>query len=186
MFYQVNPHKLTFLTRSVNNKTMDTIWLFNIAMENDPFIDDFPIKTSIYSGFSMAMLNNQRVCSIAVQLCGSQGLSGEVPGLAIDGRPKRHGAQGKLPHLSRQSPSRRLDSMAYVEWSTNGKPLVFFSWENYMVDSIFHSHSYIHIHSCTIYHRNMPWTWYPLIHVSGNILLDGWKTLSSSDGPPIK
>ena len=31
-------------------------------MENDPFIDDVPIKTSIYSGFSMAMLNNQRVC----------------------------------------------------------------------------------------------------------------------------
>ena len=30
-------------------------------MENYPFIDDFPIKTSIYSGFSMAMLNNQRV-----------------------------------------------------------------------------------------------------------------------------
>ena len=39
-----------------------TIWLFNIAMENGPFIDDFPIKTSIYKGFSMAMLNNQRVC----------------------------------------------------------------------------------------------------------------------------
>ena len=33
-----------------------TIRLFNIAMENDPFIDDFPIKTIIYSGFSMAML----------------------------------------------------------------------------------------------------------------------------------
>ena len=32
-----------------------------IAMENSPFIDDFPIKTSIYKGFSMAMLNNQRV-----------------------------------------------------------------------------------------------------------------------------
>ena len=30
-------------------------------MENDPFVDDFPIKTSIYKGFSMAMLNNQRV-----------------------------------------------------------------------------------------------------------------------------
>jgi hypothetical protein len=30
-------------------------------MENGPFIDDFPIKTSIYKGFSMAMLNNQRV-----------------------------------------------------------------------------------------------------------------------------
>ena len=33
----------------------------NIAMENGPFIDYFPIKTSIYKGFSMAMLNNQRV-----------------------------------------------------------------------------------------------------------------------------
>ena len=38
-----------------------TLWLFNIAMENGPFIVDFPIKTSIYEGFSMAMLNNQRV-----------------------------------------------------------------------------------------------------------------------------
>ena len=38
-----------------------TIWLFNIAMENDPFIDNFPIKTTIYSGFFMAMLNNQMV-----------------------------------------------------------------------------------------------------------------------------
>ena len=38
-----------------------TLWLFNIAMENGPFIDGFPIKTSIYKGFSMAMLNNQMV-----------------------------------------------------------------------------------------------------------------------------
>ena len=38
-----------------------TLWLFNIAMENDPFIDDFPMNTSIYSGFSMATLNNQMV-----------------------------------------------------------------------------------------------------------------------------
>jgi len=30
-------------------------------MENCPFIDDFPIKTAIYKGFSMAMLNNQMV-----------------------------------------------------------------------------------------------------------------------------
>ena len=37
------------------------IWLLNIAMENAPFIDNFPIKTSIYSGFSMAMSNNQMV-----------------------------------------------------------------------------------------------------------------------------
>ena len=28
----------------------------NIAMENGPFIDDFPINTPIYKGFSMAML----------------------------------------------------------------------------------------------------------------------------------
>ena len=27
-----------------------TLWLFNIAMENDPFIDDVPIKTTIYRG----------------------------------------------------------------------------------------------------------------------------------------
>ena len=38
-----------------------TLWLFNIAMENGPFIDDFPIKTTIYRGFSMVMLNNQMV-----------------------------------------------------------------------------------------------------------------------------
>ena len=43
-----------------------TLCLFNIAMENGPFRDDFPIKTSIYKGFSMAMLNNQTVC---VLLC---------------------------------------------------------------------------------------------------------------------
>ena len=36
----------------------------NIAMEHDPFIDDFPMKASIYSGFSMAMLNNQMVSSL--------------------------------------------------------------------------------------------------------------------------
>jgi hypothetical protein len=36
-----------------------TLWLFNIAIENGPFTDDFPIKTSIYTEFSIAMLNNQ-------------------------------------------------------------------------------------------------------------------------------
>ena len=35
-------------------------------MENCPFIDDVPIKTSIYSGFSMAMLNNQMLYYIAL------------------------------------------------------------------------------------------------------------------------
>ena len=47
-----------------------TLWLFNIAMENAPFLDDFPIKTSIFKWFSMAMLNNQRVYNII-------GLNGE-------------------------------------------------------------------------------------------------------------
>ena len=38
-----------------------TLWLFNIAMENEPFIDYFPIKTTSYRGFSVDMLNNQMV-----------------------------------------------------------------------------------------------------------------------------
>jgi hypothetical protein len=35
-----------------------TLWLFNIqvAMENGPFIEYFPIESSIYKGFSMAMI----------------------------------------------------------------------------------------------------------------------------------
>ena len=37
-------------------------------MENDPFIDDFPMNTSIYSGFSMAMLNNQMVHIFSAQM----------------------------------------------------------------------------------------------------------------------
>ena len=45
-----------------------TLWLFNIAMENGPFIDEFPIKNSIYKGFSMAMLNNQMVNGIVPTL----------------------------------------------------------------------------------------------------------------------
>jgi hypothetical protein len=36
-------------------------------MENGPFIDDFPIETSIYKGFSMAMLNNQMVNTIIIR-----------------------------------------------------------------------------------------------------------------------
>ena len=41
-----------FTTRMKVPSISHTLWLFNIAMENDPSIDDFPIKTSIYSGFS--------------------------------------------------------------------------------------------------------------------------------------
>ena len=38
-----------------------TLWLFNIAMENGPFIDGLPIKNGDFPWFSMAMLNNQMV-----------------------------------------------------------------------------------------------------------------------------
>ena len=37
--------------------------LVYLAYENGPFIVEFTIKTPIYSGFSMAMLNNQMVWS---------------------------------------------------------------------------------------------------------------------------
>ena len=41
--------------------TFCTLWLYyNIAMGNDPFIDGLPIKNG---GFSMVMLNHQRVTS---------------------------------------------------------------------------------------------------------------------------
>ena len=52
----LNDHWLILMSRIDT-----TIWLFNIAMGKGPFIDDFPIKTSIYKGFSTAMLNNQMV-----------------------------------------------------------------------------------------------------------------------------
>ena len=43
-------------------------------MENGPFIDDFHIKTSIYKGFSMAMLNNQMVIADCVQWPAGRGM----------------------------------------------------------------------------------------------------------------
>ena len=53
----------------------NTLWLFNIATENRPFIDDFPINSSIYKGFSMAMLNNQMVYLIFIDFPGVQRFS---------------------------------------------------------------------------------------------------------------
>ena len=50
-----------------------TIWLFDISMENGPFIDDVPIKTTIYRGFSMAMLNNQWYQYHHWEVCGELG-----------------------------------------------------------------------------------------------------------------
>ena len=45
-----------------------TLWLFNIAVENGPFTDDFPIKTSICNGFAIAMLNNLMVYYIYIDM----------------------------------------------------------------------------------------------------------------------
>jgi hypothetical protein len=55
------PHDIPLYSHDITIFVAYTLWLFNIAMENGPFIDDFPIKTSIHKGFSMAMLNNKRV-----------------------------------------------------------------------------------------------------------------------------
>ena len=62
-------------------------------MENDPCIDDFLIKTSIYSGFSMAMLNNQMVSVILKALFMPQGhfLGGSFLSVAIGNDGGRNG-----------------------------------------------------------------------------------------------
>ena len=74
--------KSNICSYSVRLATACTIWLFNIAMDNCPFIDDFPIETSVYRGFSMAMLNNQRVLLSSETLtvtCHSAGLQRLCP-----------------------------------------------------------------------------------------------------------
>ena len=59
--------------RSAKTKRIPSgyLMLFNIAMESGPFTDDFPCKTSIYHGFSMAMLNNPRVYTMFIHYIGS-------------------------------------------------------------------------------------------------------------------
>jgi hypothetical protein len=51
----------------VGTSSLGTLWLFNIAIENGPFSDDFPIKTFIYNGFPIAMLNNQMVPEMSIE-----------------------------------------------------------------------------------------------------------------------
>jgi hypothetical protein len=63
-----------------------TLWLFNIAMENGPFIDDFPIKTSIYKGFSISAPRSTTFdCTITRFLCriarGQKSLNWHFPSL---------------------------------------------------------------------------------------------------------
>ena len=45
-----------------------TLWLLNVALENNSFIGVFPIQSSIHSGCSMVVLNNQRIYESYVTL----------------------------------------------------------------------------------------------------------------------
>ena len=58
-------------TDNVARTNPATLWLFNITIENGPFIVEFPIKTTIYGGFSMAMLNNQMLIFVEVTCIGN-------------------------------------------------------------------------------------------------------------------
>ena len=78
------PHSTWISGRMSIKGERDTLWLFNIAMENGPFIDDFPIETSIYKGFSMAMLNNKMVKGL------STGRSGNFTGRPALGKHPDH------------------------------------------------------------------------------------------------
>ena len=54
--YIIHNHQVSAITNHQMSPMITTLWFFNIAMENGQFIDDFPIKTTIYRGFFMAML----------------------------------------------------------------------------------------------------------------------------------
>ena len=68
------------------------------------FIDDFPINTSIYKGFSMAMLHNQRVESeeyghwpVLRRIPGPEQVRSESPGMIEDqGSVRKDGSKGKV------------------------------------------------------------------------------------------
>jgi hypothetical protein len=59
-------------------------------MENGPFIDDFPIKTSIYKGFSIKMVETSRNAS-NINLCD----------LSVNGASNQVTASVAEEHLSR-------------------------------------------------------------------------------------
>ena len=85
----------------------DTLWLFNIAMENGPFIDDFPMKTSIYKGFSMAMLNNQMVYTSKREV--SKSSKSEPDSLAKSAGQIIKSHQAKSMRFQPSSPPQRLE-----------------------------------------------------------------------------
>ena len=74
---------------TINPHSISTLWLFNVAMENGPFMDDFPTKTSIYKGFSMAMLNNQRVYQCQWPVCSVRHQPAPAPAAVPGEWPRR-------------------------------------------------------------------------------------------------
>ena len=72
-----------------------TLWLFNIAMENGPFIDGLPGFTYLKWWFSMAMLNNQMVLSLF-----QSPLLDDSPGVKAPGRfVAKNCSQARLQHV---------------------------------------------------------------------------------------
>ena len=59
-----------------------SLWFFHIAVENGSFIGDFPIKTSIYSGFSMA-LNCQMLINVTMTMENDDGIYGRYECLSL-------------------------------------------------------------------------------------------------------
>ena len=129
-----------------------TLWSFNIAMENGPFIVDFPIKTSIYGWFSMAMLNNQmanvhssKIAILAVPISGTKTKAGPHRDMASAG--------------GRGMQSLPCQSMSQRDFKQGEKHSVWFMYGQYMVNM------------CLIYGRYMVfWTFiYPLVNEHNSV-----------------
>ena len=63
--------KLSFPRTMVFNFLTNTLWLFNIAMENCPFIDALPIRNG--GSFHGYVSHNQRVFGSTTGFSGSDG-----------------------------------------------------------------------------------------------------------------
>jgi len=63
----MNQHQTSYQPGVLSNKILATIWLFNIAMENGPFIDGKP-SISMGHGFHGHVTNYQRVFPLKTTL----------------------------------------------------------------------------------------------------------------------
>ena len=139
---------------------MATLWLFNIAVGNCQFIDDFPTKTTIYSGFSMAMLNNQIVIFPWVLNKLSDGIhwTFEPPRFALF----FHGCLGEqLPEMASGifAEGSRMTGLWLVSWTCNRiiySLAIWYGYTHYVYIYLYiHINLYIytciHIHEICIY-----------------------------------